>query len=134
MAKISKYLHYIGLAAAVALIASCFLPWTFHADLDQYFTGFYSHKNHYGKPGKFLVLSGVLCLAGLLIPRIWAKRIILFVAALNVGYAIKSFILFSSCYNNYCPDKQIGIYLMLVSSLILLAAAIFPDLKLKPKA
>ena len=133
MKSLPRYLHFVGLLAAVALIVSCFLPWTYHADIDQSFTGFYSYKNHYGKPGKFVVLSGTLCLLGLLIPRVWAKRIILFVAALNVGYAIKTYILFTSCYNNYCPEKQIWVFVMLISSVLLLVASIFPDLSLTKK-
>lgn len=55
-----KYLHWIGLAACICLIVSCFLPWVYYGDIEQTFTGFYSYKNEYGKPGKFLTIFGIL--------------------------------------------------------------------------
>jgi hypothetical protein len=36
-----------------------------------------------------------------------------------------------SCYNAYCPDKKVGIILMLISTMIMLAAAALPRLELK---
>jgi hypothetical protein len=68
----------------------------------------------------------------MVLPKIWAKRANLFVCALGVGYAIKSYILFASCYNAYCPEKRVGLFLMLAATIIMLLASIFPDLKLKP--
>jgi predicted membrane channel-forming protein YqfA (hemolysin III family) len=67
----------------------------------------------------------------ILLPKIWAKRFHLFFAALTMGYAVKTYILFTSCYNAYCPDKKFGIYLMMGCCIVILVAAIFPDLKLK---
>ena len=66
----------------------------------------------------------------MLLPKIWAKRSNLFICAVGVGYAIKSYVLFTSCYNAYCPEKKIGIYLMLISTIIMLVASAFPHLKL----
>jgi hypothetical protein len=127
-----QIIKWAGLAACALLIAACFMPWTYHADLDKTFTGFFSEKNAYGKPGKYLVFFAVSAAALILIPRIWAKRVNLFFAALSLGYAIKTYILFTSCYNAYCPDKKVGIYLMMACCVVILVAAIFPELKLKP--
>jgi len=129
-----KYLTKVGLAACVLLVISCFLPWTYYADLDQNFTGFYSWQNNYGKPGYFLVLLTVLIFIFMLVPKIWAKRANLFLSALAVGYAIKTYILFTSCYNAYCPEKKIGIYLMFISTIMMLVCSAFPDLKLEEKS
>ena len=134
-----KILHWVGLAACVVLIISCFIPWTYYADAtivneaERTFTGFYSYKNNYGKPGKLLVLTGVIALTLMLLPKVWAKRTNLFICALGVGYAIKSYVLFTSCYNAYCPDKKAGIFLVLAASVVMLIAAAFPDLKLEDK-
>jgi hypothetical protein len=128
----TKFLNIAGILACITLIIVSFLPWAYYADLQQTFTGFYSYKNQYGKPGKFLSIFAVTALALMLLPKIWAKRTNLFVCALAVGYAIKSYILFTSCYNAYCPEKKLGIYLMLASTIVMLLASIFPDLKLKP--
>lgn len=128
-----KYLTKIGLAACILLVISCFLPWTYYADIDKTFTGFYSEQNSYGKPGYFLVLLTVAIFICMLIPKIWAKRTNLFLSALAVGYAIKTYILFTSCYNAYCPEKKIGIYLMFISTIMMLVCSAFPDMKLEEK-
>lgn len=126
-----RVLHFTGIAAGILLVIACFLPWTYHADINQTFTGLYSYKNQYGRPGKFLVLIGVLSVFFMLLPKLWAKRVNLFLTALGLGYAIKTFVLFTSCYNAYCPSKQLAIYIMLYSSIILLAAAIFPSARVR---
>jgi hypothetical protein len=129
-----KILHWIGIAACVLLIVSCFLPWVHYADINQDFTGFYSYKNEYGRPGKFFVLIGTVTLVFMILPKLWAKRANLFITALGVGYAIKTYILFTSCYNVYCPEKLTGIFLMLVTSVVMLIAAVFPGVKLTETA
>lgn len=128
-----KYLHWLGIAACLTLIVSCFLPWTYHADLNQSFTGFYSYDNHYGKPGKFLIFFGIVVLVFMILPKVWAKRANLFICAFTVAYAIKSFILFGSCYNNYCPQKLFSLYLMVACAVIMLIASGFPNAKIAVK-
>ena len=133
----SAILYRIGLVACILLIISCFLPWMYYADphiateAQKTFTGFYTYQNQYGRPGKLLVLIAVIVLLLMLLPKIWAKRANLFITALGVGYAIKTYVLFTSCYNAYCPEKKIGLFIMMASMFILLVAAVFPDLKLE---
>ena len=131
----TKILYWLGIVACIALIVSCFVEWAYfdiNAEKVE-FTGFYSYQNYYGKPGKFLVVAGAIALLLMLLPKLWAKRVNLFVCALTVGYAVKTYILYTSCYNAYCPEKRAGIYLMLGSSLVMLMASVFPELKMKPK-
>ena len=128
-----RYLHWIGLAACITLIVSCFLPWVYYADLNQSFTGFYSYKNEYGKPGKFLMIFAAISFLFMLLPKVWAKRANLLITPLTLAYAIKSFILFGSCYNNYCPEKLFGLYLMLGSAVVMLVAAVFPNVRVAEK-
>jgi hypothetical protein len=119
-------IYRLGMLACILLVVSCFMPWAYYPDLQTNFTGFYSHKNFYGKPGKFLTLLSLLSLVCMLVPRLWAKRAHLFIAALMVGYAIKSYILFTSCYNALCPEKRVGIFLMLFSTLAVLLSSFLP--------
>ena len=132
-----KILHWTGLATCVLLIIACLLPWAYFADphipneAERTFTGFYSYQNNYGKPGKVLVTMALIVAALMLIPKIWAKRTNLFVCALALGYAIKTYILYVSCYNAYCPEKRVGIFLMLFCTIMLLVASAFPKLELK---
>jgi len=135
---VPKILHWAGLTACVLLIISCFMPWAYFADphivneSERTFTGFYSYGNNYGRPGKLLVMIGVIVLILMLLPKIWAKRTNLFVCALAVGYAVKTYILFVSCYNAYCPEKRAGIFIMLTATIVMLIASVFPRLQLKP--
>ena len=126
-----KYLHWIGLAACITLIISCFIPWTYYADLNKSFTGFFSEHNEYGKPGMFLVPLTIIFFMLMWIPKVWAKRTNLFLGAIIISYGIKSYVLFTSCYNAYCPEKQAGIFIMLLSTIVIMLAAIFPHVELK---
>ena len=126
-----KYSNYIAIAAAIVLVAAAFMPWAYYPDLHKDFTGFFSENNNYGKPGKVLVFFAIVVSALTLIPRVWAKRANQFVAVLAVAYAIKSFILFASCYSGICPEKKIGLWLIVISSVVMLAAVMVPRLKLK---
>lgn len=126
-----KYSQWIGIAAAVLLGIACFLPWTYHPDVHKTFTGFFSEQNVYGKPGKLLIALGVPAIVFFAIPRVWAKRWNLLVTALLVAFAIRSFLIFSGCYNGICPSRQAGIWLMLICSVLMLLMAVFPDVKVK---
>jgi hypothetical protein len=132
-----KILSWMGIAACIVLVISCFMPWTFYADnnipneAERTFTGFFSYQYKYGKPGKFLVFFAAVILLFIILPRVWAKRTNLFLSAFTVAYAIKSYILFTSCYNAYCPEKKAGIFIMLASTVVMLVACIFPNMKIE---
>jgi uncharacterized membrane protein len=125
-----KNYKLIGIATAVVLAVSCFLPWAFYADLNKSFTGFFSQENTYGKPGIFFVLFAAVSVLLILSEKVWAKRTHVVFSAMNIGYLIKTYILFTSCYNAYCPKKEIGIYLLVISCLMMLIVSLFPNVKL----
>jgi hypothetical protein len=125
-----KYSQFFGIAAAIVLVISGFLPWTWHPDIQKYFSGFVSENNAYGKPGKVFIFLAVIAIVFYAVPRLWAKRWNVFVNAMTLAYAIKSFILFSGCYSGICPERQYGIWIMLVAAFAMMAAAVLPDLKL----
>ena len=127
-----KYSKWIGVVACVLLIAVCFMPWTYHADLQKNFTGFFSEKDAYGKPGKFIVFFCLVSFALLMVQKVWAQRVLLFVAGTLLAYSIKTYILYSSCYNAYCPEKKAGIFLLVACSVIIFAASLFSDIKVAP--
>jgi hypothetical protein len=103
------------------------MPWTYHADIQKTFTGFYSENNIYGKPAKFLLIAGGLSTLFAFISRLWLKRSALFLSGLNLAYAIKTFLMFGACYMGYCPEKKAGLFIMLISIILLLFSAIFPS-------
>jgi hypothetical protein len=123
-----KYSHWIGMGAALVLIVSCFLPWTYHPDLDKQFNGFFSQNNIYGKPGYTFVVLSVLAAVFFVIPKLWAKRTNIFLCAILLSYAIKSFIVFSGCYKGICPTKLAGLWVMLTAAAVTMAMTLFPDM------
>lgn len=124
-----KYSQIIGVIATLVLIVSCFFNWAWYPDLNKYFTGFFSEKQVYGKPGYVFIFFAVFIVALFLIPKVWAKRWNFFVAGLMLAYAIKSFILYSGCYNGICPTRQPAIWVMLFSSIVVMIMAVIPDTK-----
>jgi hypothetical protein len=129
--RITSLLYWVGVLAAITVIASCFMPWAYYPDVKEHFTVFYSFKNYCGRPGVLMVPLTAIILVLMLIPKLWAKRTNIFLAALLVGYVIKTWVAFTACYNTYCPEKKLGIYLMLGATIFTLIGTIFPNTQLE---
>jgi hypothetical protein len=127
-----RYSQWIGIAAVLLLVWACYLPWAYYPDIQKEFTGFFSEGNAYGRPGRIFVVLGIVQIVLFLVPRVWAKRANLFVSAITIAFAFKSYILFTACYQGICPDKRAGVFLMLVAPVIMLVAALLVDLPVKP--
>lgn len=128
-----KHSQYIGVLAVGLLVASCFMPWAYYPDLDKTFNGFFSEQNQYGKPGKLFIILGSIAVVFFMTPKIWAKRWNLLIGALTTAYALKNFIVFTGCYNTFCPEKKAGIWVMLACSIIVMVMTLLPDLKIESK-
>lgn len=118
-----KYLPFAGIACCVVIIISCFLPWAYYPDLQKSFTGFFSENQIYGKPGKYLIFFAVCCILGYMFKNKLLQAVRFFMSGLLAAYAVKTYILFTSCYGAYCPDKKPAIIIMLVLSIVNLILA-----------
>jgi len=128
-----KNSQWVGIGAALLVVAACFMPWAYFPDLQKEFTGFFSEQNRYGRPGKVLIFFCVVEIVFFLIPRIWAKRANIFVSAVGFAWAVKSYMLYTACYRGTCPERRIGIFLVLGGALAVLVASVLPDLPVKPE-
>ncbi len=126
-----KYTKWVGLATYILIVVVCFLPWTYHADINKYFNGFFSQNDVYGKPGKFFIIFSSVCVIMLFVNKLWAKFTHIFFAGIILAYALKTYHLFTSSYNAYSPEKLFGIYALLILSFLSFLVALFPDMKLK---
>ncbi|HUB62109.1 MAG TPA: hypothetical protein VL978_15445 [Puia sp.] len=126
-----KYSQWIGIVAALLLVAACFMPWAYFPDLGKDFTGFFSEENRYGRPGKLLTFFGIVMIVLFAVPKVWAKRANIIVAAITVAFVIRSYILFTGCYGGVCPGKRAGIFLVLAASVVAMIATLFPDQAVK---
>ena len=132
-----RWMKWTGLAASVLLIISCFSTWVIIVSKNIAVSGVDATGTNFGKPGYFHFLFTFFFILFTLIPRIWAKRTNLLITALNFSWALRNYFIISACRGGDCPEKQTSIYLMLIASLLMLASALFPDIKLreqKPKA
>jgi len=126
-----RYMKWIGLFAVILLIVSCFLPWVHIASKNIVVSGVESTGTNFGKPGYTHFVLSFFFIIFHFIPRLWAKRSNLLVVALNIAWAIRNYFIISMCREGDCPEKQLGLWLVLLASVLILVAALFPDIKLK---
>jgi hypothetical protein len=123
-------MKWIGLTAAILLIVSCFTPWVFIESRNITVSGIDSTGTNFGKPGYLHLLLSLFFLLCHFTPKVWAKRTNLLITALNLGWAIRNYFIISACMGGDCPEKKTGMYLVLLSSLLMLVSALFPDMQL----
>ncbi len=130
-------MKWVGPAAALLLIASCFMPWVVIESRQITVSGVDATGTNFGKPGYLHLITAFLFFILSLIPKVWAKRANLPVAAINTAWVIRNFLLIAVCRGGECPTRKIGFWLLLLASLLMLIAALFPSIdveKSKPKA
>lgn len=113
----------IGIVICVIIFASCFFDWTYYPDIKEYFQGFYSKNNQYGKPGLFIT---ILASAGILFystKKPWGAKINMLSSALLVAYGLKSFLSYTTSYYGYTPIKQPAVWIMLIGIILNFAYA-----------
>lgn len=125
-----KHSQTAGIIAVIILAWLCYQPWSFVPDDNLTFSGMNAGDN-YGKPGVLHIAFGALLILFFAIPRIWAKRTNIFIAAINLAWAIKNFILMGACYVGVCPQREIAIWLVVIVSFLIQLATFFPNIKLQ---
>lgn len=128
-----RYSKWLGLLAAFLLILSAFFPWVTIESKNLTITGIDTSGTNYGKPAYFHFLLAGIFLLCTFTPRVWAKRLNLLITALNIGWAIRNIMVLGSCMGGECPVRKMGIWLMLIASILMLISAVFPDMKLPTK-
>jgi hypothetical protein len=126
--SLMKIPNYMAMMFAVALIVACFLPWVVIESKNITITGVDSTGTNFGKPGYLHFAMAFFFIVFVLTPRVWAKRANLFITALNIGWAVKNFLIIPACEAGECPVKKIGLFLSLGASVLMLVAALFPDM------
>lgn len=122
--------HITGITAALLLILSCFLPWAHYASINETFTGFHVKRfpggPYYGRAGLIITILTSIILLGMFSRTMWMKKVNLFLAAMQVAYAVRTYILFTSSIFPGEVEKKIGIILLIPLSVLLLISAVFP--------
>jgi hypothetical protein len=128
-----RLMKWIGVASALLLIAACFMPWVIISSKNITVSGIDTTGTNFGKPAYFHFLMIFLFLLFTFILRVWAKRSNLLVTGINLGWAIRNYFIITMCRGGECPEKQTAVFLIVIASALMLASALFPDIKLKDK-
>ena len=126
-------MHWIGIAACISLIATCFMPWAHYNNINETFTGFHVIKfttgNYYGKAGIPITVFTSVILLLMLLPKTLAKRANVFLSAFLFAYCIRTYIIFTSALFEGEVVKLAGIYLIVFLSLVILISTLFPKIE-----
>lgn len=107
------------------------MPWVVISSKNIIVSGVDSTGTNFGKPGYIHFVLGFFFIVFHLVPKLWAKRWNLVIVALNIAWVVRNYFIISMCREGECPEKQVGLWLALAASAIMLLAALFPDMKLK---
>jgi hypothetical protein len=128
-----RSMKWVGIAAAILLIVSCFFPWVVITTKNITVTGVDATGTNFGRPGYFNLLFTAFFLLFTVIPVIWAKRANVVVAGFNLAWAIRNYLVVSACRGGDCPEKQLALYLMVVASFFMLLSSLFPYTNVKKR-
>lgn len=129
-----KYSQTIGFLAALLMIGLCFFPWSFIASQQLTITGMHAEGTNFGKPGLFNCILCVTMALLFLVPRVWAKRTNVFIAAFNLAWSFRNYLLVSSCMMGECPEKKPALFALLGLALVAQLMTLFPKMELPKKA
>jgi hypothetical protein len=129
-----KYSKWIGLGAVVVVFIVAFQPWIYISSKNILVTGMKAKGTNFGRPALMnLIVSfvaGILFIA----PSIMAKRANLFLCAFNVAWCIRNYIILSICRAGECPEKLWGLYVVTGAAIVMMIAALFPDVDLEKES
>jgi len=109
----------LSILAVGLLVVSCLLPWMTIESKGITITGVDATGTDYGRPGFFHFFWGGLYLVLILINRVWSKRTAIILAAFNIAWMFRNFLLLPACLMGECPVRKAGLYLLLVASLMM---------------
>lgn len=120
---------FVPLFVIAVVVASCFLPWMTIESRALTISGVNTAGTDYGKPAYFHFFWAGLYLVFLLMNKVWSRRAAMVFAAFNFAWAVRNFLLIPGCQMGECPERRVGLYLLLLSSLVLIFAGLFAPVK-----
>jgi hypothetical protein len=128
-----KYSQSIGLFAALGIIAACFFPWSFIESRGLVITGMSAPNTNFGRPGLMNIIILSVSIVFFVLPKIWGKRVNVFLGMFNLAWSIRNFIVVSGCLMGECPVKRPALYVMIVLSAVVLLMTLLPKMEVRPK-
>jgi len=113
-------IRWLSVLTAAVIITACFFTWVSVEGKGFYIGGFFSSEDRFGDPGLLHTIFCSIYILLLLLNKIWSMRTAFFVAAFNVAWGIRNYIVISACSGGVCPEKHTGLYTILIGSILLL--------------
>ncbi|MBS1640364.1 MAG: hypothetical protein JSR12_09915 [Bacteroidetes bacterium] len=132
-----KYSQTIGIIAVLALLVSCFFPWIEVISLHKTFSGIDGKVNDNLTFGKQIIghtFFAIFLIAFFLVQKIWAKRANILFGLMNLGWAIKNYILFSMCRQGDCPKVLPALYFVVLLAFVIQVMVLIPKMAIKNNA
>jgi hypothetical protein len=126
-----RWMKWVGIAVATLLVIACFMTWVTIPSKNIIVTGIDTSGTNFGKPGYFHFITATFFIAFSIVRRVWAKRANLPIVALNLAWALRNYFIISMCRGGICPEKHVALYAIVPLSVVMLVAALMPDLKVK---
>lgn len=124
-----RYSTFLGIGATIALFVICWMPWVYIPSVQRTITGFYSEGTNFGHPGLMHYIIGSVAIIFFIIKNIIAKRANIFFCTFNFAWSLRNFLLITHCELGECPEKKIGIYLVVCLSFLMMLMSLLPPNK-----
>ena len=126
-----KYSKWIGLLGVALLIFAAYQPWVWVASKNITVTGMHTEGTNFGRPALLNLFVSSIAAVLFMMKSVMAARANLFVCGFNIAWTIRNYFIVSTCRAGECPEQKLGLYILMVASLMMLVAALFPGVKLK---
>lgn len=126
-----QIVKWLTALTALLFLASHFFPWLIISSKDITVSALDATGTRFGKPGLASLLFISLFFLLNLIPRNWAHRACIILAALNLGWTVRNFTLLSMCYGGECPQRQSFFYVYLITGVLLMLFVLLQPVKLR---
>lgn len=128
-----KHSQSIGVIASLLVIGICFLPWIevpLHHLILSGWHGKVNNELNFGQQGVSHTLFCTILILLFLVPRVWAKRTNIFIAALHLGWAFKNYLIFSMCRLGECPIIKPALYFLIFLAVLIQVMTLLPQLEI----
>lgn len=95
--------------------------------------GFDPGVTRFGQAAKLHVVFTGLYVLCLLLGKNWSYQAAFYISAVNIAWMIANFLKIPKCDGGICPEKQPALFIILITSLLMLLSVVFIDRRMRVK-
>jgi hypothetical protein len=127
-----KYSQLAGVVFASIIVALCFMPWVVIEE-KIIVSGLKANGTSFGKPGLMNIILSSVCIILFIVPKVLAKRFNVFIAAINLAWSLRNYLVLTTCMMGVCPEKKAALYLLVLVSIAMQFSTFFPNIPVEEK-